>query len=149
MWVICGQDVSYRKKTWEHFKGQIFHPIFMKLYQNNCHDGLKAYIYVYIYMGQVRSKRRSQGQIIENLLDTLEATFFVQSLWIFARIFACVTLSLLECIVHVRSETRTRGQIKEKPCKHSISHTESSKIKYLLYWLTWTILSPFVVYFIQ
>ena len=62
-------------------------------------------------MGHVGSKTRSVGQIIENLVNTLEATVLVQSSSNLLRMIILTISQSGSNMGHVGSKTRSLGQI--------------------------------------
>ena len=71
-------------------------------------------------LGQVGSKTRSLGQILEkNLLYTLGCTVLSQSSQNFIRMLMIIIARSSSKVGHVGSKPRSQGQILEKPCVHS------------------------------
>ena len=56
-------------------------------------------------------------------MNTLEATFLVQSSSNLLRMIILTISRSSSNMVHVRSKTRSVGQIMEKPCKNSRGHS--------------------------
>ena len=52
----------------------------------------------------------------ENLVNTLEAAIFASEVWNFVRMFVLKISRLSSNIGHIRSETKSLGQIEGKSC---------------------------------
>ena len=74
-------------------------------------------------MGDVGSKTRSVGQIMENLVNTLEATVLVLSSTNLLRMIILTISQSSSNMGDVGSKTRSIGQFMEKPCEHSRGHS--------------------------
>ena len=75
-WVKTRSLVQILEKPCVRSRSHIFSLIIMKIGQNVCHDEISDV--VENGSGQVRSKARSVGKILENLVCALEATFSVR-----------------------------------------------------------------------
>ena len=75
-------------------------------------------------MGDIGSKTWSVvGQIMENLVNTLEATVLVQSSSNLLRMIVLTMYRSSSNMDDVGSKTWSVGQIMEKPCEHSRGHS--------------------------
>ena len=66
-------------------------------------------------LGQVWSKIRLLGQILENIVNILEGTVLIQSSRNFVRMLIIIISRSVVKLGHVGSKTRSVGQILEKP----------------------------------
>ena len=104
----------------------------LKLFSSLEHEVLKV-----SYCDHAVSVVRASSVVNIYLVHTLEATVLFQSSWNFTRMFVLMISRTLSDMGHVRSKTRSLGQISLNPCSPSRGHIFASVIMKLYKNICW------------
>ena len=115
-WVTWSQKLGHRAKS-----AEIFINALAVTFLSNHHESCSKCL-AWWFLGQVRNwvtwgqKLGHLAKSAENLVNTLVVTFFKQSSWILLNMFVSMISRSSLKLGHLRSNTRSPGQICRKPC---------------------------------